>query len=50
MEDELWEPLQREAERVGSDRSTVLREFAQWFTRQPGARLPQRPPPLDEEE
>lgn len=50
MEDELWVPLQRDAARAGSDCSTVLKEFTRWFTRQPGAKLPKRPPPLDEEE
>ena len=25
------------------DRSAVLREFVRWFTRQTGAKLPQRP-------
>lgn len=46
IEDDLWAVLERDAARMGSDRSTVLREFARYYTRQPGARMPKRPPPL----
>jgi hypothetical protein len=49
MDEDLWDRLGAAADQAGTDRSTVLREFARWFTRESGARLPKRPPlaPLD---
>jgi hypothetical protein len=32
------------AKQAGSDRSATTRQLWAWFTRQPGAKLPDRPP------
>ncbi|GGM26855.1 hypothetical protein GCM10011608_09540 [Micromonospora sonchi] len=42
VEDELWKPFGKVAgER---NRSGIIRQFIAWYLRQPGARLPERPP------
>lgn len=43
MEKPLWRRLGRAAAAVGTDRSTLIREFAEWVVREPGARIPRRP-------
>lgn len=43
MDEALWERLGAVAERADTDRSTVLREFARWYVRDRGAKLPSRP-------
>jgi len=40
---EEWDIYKGAAGLVGSDASKITREFVRWFTRQPGAKLPQRP-------
>ena len=42
--DEDWDDLGRLAEAAGTDRSAILRQFAQWWMRRPGVKLPPRPP------
>lgn len=42
MDDELWKRLGEAAERAGTDRSTLLREFARWWLGDPAAKLPDR--------
>ena len=41
--DEDWALLGALAEQMGTDRSAVLRQLAQWWMRR-GVRLPDRPP------
>lgn len=41
--DEEWFYLGWLAERRGTTRSALLRQFAFWWCRYPGARLPERP-------
>lgn len=42
VEKELWDPF---GAAVGDRRrSEVLREFIRWYLREPGAKLPDRPP------
>ncbi len=43
IDDETWADLGAAAEAAGTDRSTVLRELAQWWLRRPGAKMPPRP-------
>jgi len=45
MDEELWEDLDVATKAAGTDRSAVLREFARWYIRERGAKLPRRPPP-----
>lgn len=42
---ERWELFQRLTDKDGA--SDALRQFVDWFTRKPGAKLPQRPPKPD---
>lgn len=41
VDDDLWTKFGR---LVGRDRSDVVRQFIRWYVREPGAKLPQRPP------
>jgi len=41
--DEDWRELGELTEALGTDRSTVLRQFAHWWMRRRGAKLPERP-------
>lgn len=43
MEKALWRRLGRASDALGTDRSTLLREFAEWVVREPGVRMPKRP-------
>jgi len=43
MEKPLWRRLGRAADDLGTDRSALLREFAEWVVREQGARMPKRP-------
>lgn len=43
MDEELWKKLDAATKALGTDRSTVLRDFARWYVREPGAKLPRRP-------
>lgn len=43
MEKSLWRQFGRAAATIGTDRSTLVREFAEWVVREPGARMPKRP-------
>lgn len=49
VDDDLWRKLDEAARATGpdTDRSTVLRQLARWFVREPGAELPERPTPAD---
>jgi len=38
-----WKDFGEHAEAQGTDRSELLRDFARWWMRRPGARLPPRP-------
>lgn len=53
MEKALWRRLGRAADALGTDRSTLFRDFAEWVVREPGVRMPRRPelptPPLPED-
>lgn len=41
LEEELWADF---GDAAGDrERSTVLRDFIRWYTRQPGAKMPRRP-------
>jgi hypothetical protein len=42
--DEDWADLGELAGEAGTDRSAILRQFAHWWLRRPGAKLPERPP------
>lgn len=44
LEDELWERFGAVAD---PDRSTVVRAFIAWYVREPGAKLPRRPEPIE---
>jgi hypothetical protein len=46
--DDDWDDLGRLAEQMGTDRSAVLRQLAQWWMRRRGARPPARPPVSDD--
>ena len=43
---DLWDRFGNAIERAepGSDRSKTLRQFIAWYVREPGAKLPARPP------
>jgi hypothetical protein len=43
-EEPLWVRFDEAATAADSDRSEVLREFMRWYSGEPGAKLPQRPP------
>lgn len=44
-DDALWDAFGDAVERSGAaDRSAVLREFMRWYVREPGAKMPRRPP------
>lgn len=45
MDEERWQKLGASAAAVDTDRSALLRAFADWFNREPGAELPERPLP-----
>lgn len=47
VEKHIWDEARARAERQGKrDRvSQVIREFLDWYTEQPGARMPRRPGP-----
>lgn len=40
---EKWERLEEAAESMGTDRSKLINEFADWYLRVRGAKLPERP-------
>lgn len=41
--EERWQQFKEAAETACTDRSKAINEFAAWFTREPGAKLPKRP-------
>ena len=43
MPDALWTAAGEAAKRAGTDRSAVIRQFLQWYVREPGAKMPKRP-------
>ncbi len=47
VDEDLWASFGAACEIVGLDRSAVLRAFMHWFARQPGAKMPKRPPVAD---
>lgn len=44
MPHDRWQRLGEAANAAGSDRTKVLNRFAAWFTHEPGAKRPERPP------
>lgn len=38
-----WIAFGEAAERLGTDRSALIRAFVEWYVREPGAKLPPRP-------
>jgi len=46
LDNDIWAQFADAVQRSdpGADRSKVLRQFVAWFVREPGARLPSRPP------
>lgn len=44
LDEDLWTRLDEAAKRLGTDRSTWLREAARWCVGEPDAAAPQRPP------
>ena len=51
LDGDLWEQFDEAVRHAdpGGDRSKVLRQFVAWFVREPGAKLPSRPPAVDSE-
>lgn len=43
MSQESWERLGENADAAGTDRSTVIRQLVDWYNRERGAILPERP-------
>ncbi len=41
---EKWDRLSRAADAAGTDRSTVIRQLIDWYLRERGGVLPERPP------
>jgi hypothetical protein len=39
-----WERFGDNTKRQGTDRSEAIRRFMDWYNREPGAELPERPP------
>lgn len=54
ISDVVWDALKdavaRSPEPLITDRATLFREFARWYTRQPGARMPARPAAPEQED
>ena len=46
LDDDLWIRFDKAVHQVdaSSDRSKVLRQFVAWYSREPGAKMPARPP------
>lgn len=44
ISDARWEAADHGARAVGSDRAKVINQLLAWFNREPGAKLPKRPP------
>ena len=44
VDEALWEQFGKETASAESDRSAVLRDFVRWYVREPGAKMPKRPP------
>lgn len=42
--EDRWRKLAESAGKAGTDRSKVVNQFAAWYTREKGAKLPERPP------
>jgi hypothetical protein len=45
VENDEWDAFGAACTAAGTDRSTVIRQLARWYARQPGATLPKRPDP-----
>lgn len=41
---DLWDRFGHATEQMGTDRSAYLREVIRWVLREPGAKMPKRPP------
>lgn len=48
MSKDRWDNLGQAAERAGTNRSRVINDFAAWYTHEPGATRPNRPPAEDD--
>ena len=46
LDEDKWAEFERNVARADpeSDRSKILRQFIAWYAREPGAKLPARPP------
>jgi hypothetical protein len=44
IEDDLWNEFATASEAAGTDRSSAVREFIEWYVHRTGANLPVRPP------
>lgn len=44
VSDERWRRLGDEAEAIDATRADLINEFIAWRIREPGARMPKRPP------
>ncbi|WP_154697021.1 hypothetical protein [Lentzea guizhouensis] len=45
VETDEWDAFGAACKLAGADRSAVIRDFARWYTRQPGSTMPKRPDP-----
>jgi hypothetical protein len=50
VDDETWDEFGLAAERLGSERATLVRKYIDWVLGRPGAEAPRRAPDLDSEE
>ena len=41
--EDVWREFGQAAAAVGMDRAALLRQFIQWYIRQPEAKIPKRP-------
>lgn len=42
--EDVWQRFLEVASAAGMDRAALLRSFIKWYIREPGAKLPSRPP------
>ncbi len=47
--DDLWAAFEVATSNIGSDRSTELRAYMEWYVRRPQAAHPRRPPSAQQE-
>ena len=44
VDEAKWERFDQSTKAAGIDRSAAVRAFIDWFNREPGAKIPKRPP------